>query len=107
MELILSSLTHFDAGGDEKKDKEIVPVIQECYEKFFVNTENWSRADFYHAVCLTVEYSKFFYFSLIFYFFSNVSNAIYIYTHTHTYMFQLLHATTHTKMRHAVIDIFF
>ncbi|XP_027068873.1 uncharacterized protein [Coffea arabica] len=42
-------------GGDEKKDKDMVPVIQECYDKFSVDTENWSRADFYHAVCLTVE----------------------------------------------------
>ncbi|KAL3534621.1 hypothetical protein ACH5RR_003082 [Cinchona calisaya] len=42
-------------GGDEKKEKEIDPVIVECYNKFFVNTKDLGMADFYHAVCMTVE----------------------------------------------------
>ncbi|CAI9099623.1 OLC1v1036473C2 [Oldenlandia corymbosa var. corymbosa] len=42
-------------GGDEKKISEIGPVIEECYDKFFVNTSDWGMDDFYQAVCLTVE----------------------------------------------------
>ncbi|XP_073132034.1 uncharacterized protein [Henckelia pumila] len=42
-------------GNDDAKNNEIGGVIQQCYDKFFVNTENWSSPDFYHAVCQTVE----------------------------------------------------
>ncbi|KAK4432061.1 hypothetical protein Salat_0968200 [Sesamum alatum] len=42
-------------GNEEKKVKEIGPVIERCYDKYFVKTEDWSSADLYHAVCQTVE----------------------------------------------------
>ncbi|XP_073285010.1 uncharacterized protein [Primulina huaijiensis] len=42
-------------GNEDAKNKEIEGVIEQCYDKYFVNTENWSSADFYHAVCQTVE----------------------------------------------------
>ncbi|KAK6151329.1 hypothetical protein DH2020_013964 [Rehmannia glutinosa] len=42
-------------GNEEKKEKEIGPVIEECYDKYFANTMDWSSADFYHAVCQTIE----------------------------------------------------
>ncbi|CAA0829836.1 Unknown protein [Striga hermonthica] len=43
------------SGNEEKKDKEIGPVLEECYHKYFVNTMDWSSADFHHAICLTIE----------------------------------------------------
>ncbi|KAL3819703.1 hypothetical protein ACJIZ3_005608 [Penstemon smallii] len=42
-------------AAEEKKDNEIGSLIEQCYDKYFVNTENWSASDFYHAVCQTVE----------------------------------------------------
>lgn len=41
--------------SESEEKKEIEPVILERYEKYFSNTENWTCADFYHAVCQTVE----------------------------------------------------
>ncbi|KAL0334369.1 UNVERIFIED_CONTAM: hypothetical protein Sangu_1593100 [Sesamum angustifolium] len=46
-------------GNEEKKVKEIGPVIERCYDTYFVKTEEWSSADLYHAVCQTVEYLNF------------------------------------------------
>ncbi|KAI3446570.1 hypothetical protein Pfo_003235 [Paulownia fortunei] len=34
---------------------EIGPVIEQCYDRYFVNTKDWSSADFYHAICQTIE----------------------------------------------------
>ncbi|KAL0428468.1 UNVERIFIED_CONTAM: hypothetical protein Slati_3021600 [Sesamum latifolium] len=42
-------------GNEEKKVKKIGPVIDRCYDTYFVKTEDWSSADLYHAVCQTVE----------------------------------------------------
>ncbi|PIM98504.1 hypothetical protein CDL12_29016 [Handroanthus impetiginosus] len=42
-------------GSDEKKGKEIEPIIEKCYNEYFGNIEDWSTGDFYHAICRTVE----------------------------------------------------
>ncbi|XP_051138891.1 uncharacterized protein LOC127256760 [Andrographis paniculata] len=45
-------------GAEQKKEKEIGPIIDWCYEDYFSGAgdgENWTSADFYHAVCQTVE----------------------------------------------------
>ncbi|KAL3623728.1 hypothetical protein CASFOL_032544 [Castilleja foliolosa] len=42
-------------GHDERKEKEIEPIIEECYDKYFVNSDYWTSADFHHAVCQTIE----------------------------------------------------
>ncbi|KAL7134236.1 hypothetical protein ABFS83_11G013000 [Erythranthe nasuta] len=42
-------------GNEEKKGMEIGPVIEECYDRYFINTTDWNSADFCHAVCQTVE----------------------------------------------------
>ncbi|KAL8460043.1 hypothetical protein ACS0TY_031026 [Phlomoides rotata] len=44
-----------DKSGNEQKEKEIEPMIALCYDKYFVDSKNWTSADFYHAVCQTVE----------------------------------------------------
>ncbi|KAL6540683.1 hypothetical protein OROMI_024566 [Orobanche minor] len=41
--------------NEEKKEKEIGPIIEGYYDKYFANTKDWSSADFYHAVCQTIE----------------------------------------------------
>ncbi|KAG9156248.1 hypothetical protein Leryth_009130 [Lithospermum erythrorhizon] len=38
-------------GGEQHKG----PILEECYVKFFTNNKEWTLAEFYHAVCLTVE----------------------------------------------------
>ncbi|RAL51895.1 hypothetical protein DM860_010613 [Cuscuta australis] len=41
---------------DNGNGREIGPMIDECYDKYFVGiTANWSPADFCHAICQTVE----------------------------------------------------
>ncbi|CAK9188498.1 unnamed protein product [Ilex paraguariensis] len=43
-------------GSEEKKDKEIGPIIEKCYDSHFADpNKDWNSADFYHAVCQTVE----------------------------------------------------
>ncbi|KAH6819339.1 hypothetical protein C2S51_002942 [Perilla frutescens var. frutescens] len=42
-------------SGSHEKEKEIDRVILENYDKYFSNTEDWTCADFYHAICQTVE----------------------------------------------------
>lgn len=45
------------AGSEENKEKEIGSKIEECYDKYFAdNTKDLNLADFYQAVCQTVEY---------------------------------------------------
>lgn len=39
-----------------KKEKKIGEIMEQCYDKYFVKTGDWTLADFYHAVCETVEY---------------------------------------------------
>ncbi|CAN0901372.1 hypothetical protein LINGRAHAP2_LOCUS21383, partial [Linum grandiflorum] len=41
------------AGSEHNKDKDIGAVIEHCYDKYFA--DELSSADFYSAVCLTVE----------------------------------------------------
>ncbi|EEF35470.1 conserved hypothetical protein [Ricinus communis] len=43
------------AENRQNKEKEIGCTIGECYDKFFVDTEVWELADFYRAVCQTVD----------------------------------------------------
>ncbi|KAJ4969939.1 hypothetical protein NE237_003038 [Protea cynaroides] len=43
------------AGEEEKKAKEIGPIIDKCYSRFFSDTSNFQISDFYHAICDTVE----------------------------------------------------
>ncbi|WCJ33377.1 hypothetical protein M5689_014745 [Euphorbia peplus] len=43
------------AGGEEKKENEIGSIIEECYNNYFADTRDWTLADFYRAVCRTVE----------------------------------------------------
>ncbi|KAG8372098.1 hypothetical protein BUALT_Bualt12G0031200 [Buddleja alternifolia] len=45
-------------GTEQKRDKEITPIIEQCYDKYFVKTEGWSLANFYHAICQTIEFQK-------------------------------------------------
>ncbi|KAL5720127.1 hypothetical protein ACHQM5_012823 [Ranunculus cassubicifolius] len=41
---------------DETKAKEIGPIIEECYTMYFADPNKiWTLADFYRAVCQTVE----------------------------------------------------
>ncbi|KAI3525968.1 hypothetical protein L1887_05107 [Cichorium endivia] len=41
-------------GKEEKKD--IGPVVGKCYDKYFADpNKKWNSAEFYHAVCETVE----------------------------------------------------
>ncbi|KAK9154639.1 hypothetical protein Sjap_002119 [Stephania japonica] len=40
---------------EKKKAKEIGPIIDNCYDRFFANTAEWNLTNFYHAVSLTVE----------------------------------------------------
>ncbi|CAN0901371.1 hypothetical protein LINGRAHAP2_LOCUS21383, partial [Linum grandiflorum] len=40
-------------GSEHNKDKDIGAVIEHCYDKYFA--DELSSADFYSAVCLTVE----------------------------------------------------
>uniref|UniRef100_A0A5B6YK92 EF-hand domain-containing protein n=1 Tax=Davidia involucrata TaxID=16924 RepID=A0A5B6YK92_DAVIN len=50
------SLKKLALGSEENKAKEIVPIIEECYDKYFTgNNKDWNPADFYHAVSETVE----------------------------------------------------
>ncbi|CAN0901373.1 hypothetical protein LINGRAHAP2_LOCUS21383, partial [Linum grandiflorum] len=42
-----------NAGSEHNKDKDIGAVIEHCYDKYFA--DELSSADFYSAVCLTVE----------------------------------------------------
>ncbi|OAY40225.1 uncharacterized protein LOC110623684 [Manihot esculenta] len=43
-------------GSEENKEKEIGSKIEECYDKYFAdNTKDLNLADFYQAVCQTVE----------------------------------------------------
>ncbi|XP_023743574.1 uncharacterized protein LOC111891736 isoform X2 [Lactuca sativa] len=41
-------------GKEENKD--IGPLVGKCYDKYFADpTKKWNSAEFYHAVCETVE----------------------------------------------------
>ncbi|KAJ8760096.1 hypothetical protein K2173_010952 [Erythroxylum novogranatense] len=43
-------------GSEESKEKDIGSTIEECYDKYFPSTKkDWNFADFYQAVCQTVE----------------------------------------------------
>ncbi|CAI0628386.1 unnamed protein product [Linum tenue] len=43
-------------GSDHNKDRDIATAIEECYDKYFKeSTQELSSADFYAAVCKTVE----------------------------------------------------
>ncbi|CAI0406091.1 unnamed protein product, partial [Linum tenue] len=44
------------AGSEHNKDKDIAAAIEECYDKYFTDTnQELGSADFYAAVCKTVE----------------------------------------------------
>ncbi|KAA8517980.1 hypothetical protein F0562_015454 [Nyssa sinensis] len=50
------SLKKLAPGSEENEAKKIVPIIEECYDKYFArNHEDWNSTEFYHAVCMTVE----------------------------------------------------
>ncbi|KDP29266.1 hypothetical protein JCGZ_16655 [Jatropha curcas] len=50
------SLMKLAPGSEQNKEKEIGPTIEECYNKYFSDTtKEWTLADFYHAICQTVE----------------------------------------------------
>ncbi|XP_019187853.1 PREDICTED: uncharacterized protein LOC109182204 [Ipomoea nil] len=49
------SLKKMGNDDDDMKGRDIQPIIEDCYDKYFVNTENWTCADFCHAICQTVE----------------------------------------------------
>ncbi|CAN1148110.1 hypothetical protein LINPERPRIM_LOCUS37896 [Linum perenne] len=50
------SLMKFAPGSEQNKGKDIGAVIEECYDKYFADTtKELSSADFYAAVCLTIE----------------------------------------------------
>ncbi|XP_031103063.1 uncharacterized protein LOC116006717 isoform X1 [Ipomoea triloba] len=49
------SLNKMGNDDDDMKGRDIQPIIEDCYDKYFVNTENWTCADFCHAICQTVE----------------------------------------------------
>ncbi|KAG7962079.1 hypothetical protein I3843_09G048100 [Carya illinoinensis] len=52
-----TAMTKFSSGNEEKKGKEIGPILDDCYDKLFQNSSHkkWELADFYRAVCETVE----------------------------------------------------
>ncbi|KAK3009929.1 hypothetical protein RJ639_011036 [Escallonia herrerae] len=44
------------AGSEEKKDRDIGPIIEKCYETYFAKADQeWTSAEFFHAICQTVE----------------------------------------------------
>nr|GLL36670.1 probable receptor-like protein kinase At5g24010 [Ipomoea trifida] len=53
--LVLEPVSGERNDDDDMKGRDIQPIIEDCYDKYFVNTENWTCADFCHAICQTVE----------------------------------------------------
>ncbi|XP_042481734.1 uncharacterized protein LOC122062133 [Macadamia integrifolia] len=50
------ALKSLAAGEDEKKAKEIGPIIDECYNRLFSDPSKFQNMDaFYHAICETIE----------------------------------------------------
>ncbi|KAK9289324.1 hypothetical protein L1049_007479 [Liquidambar formosana] len=52
------TINKLTSGSEEKKAKEIDPIIESCYNKHFAGThghKEWNSADFYRAVSETVE----------------------------------------------------
>ncbi|XAR68419.1 hypothetical protein NMG60_11003524 [Bertholletia excelsa] len=49
------SLQKLAPGSEGKKVKEIGPIIENCYDRFFADPEKLKPDEFYHAVCQTVE----------------------------------------------------
>ncbi|KAJ9543993.1 hypothetical protein OSB04_023700 [Centaurea solstitialis] len=53
---MFSFLVDFSERIGKEENKDLTPLIGKCYDKYFVDPSKiWSSAEFYHAICETVE----------------------------------------------------